>query len=1456
MNSHPSSPELSTLLANLVGDASRGISTAELLEILEQTGLSISDERLSSDSAIMACLQKSELTFGELMALAKHNALIETALSGNLVLPNFHLVSEQLNQCFEKTVRSRDWKKGKVSHRTPKLGRVDPERLAASFCSLHGQQWNRGDYEDKFTVTEMCAPLLYCTALELNGMETVHKYIGREPSGRSVRDISLDSANLPYNPFVDAGVVMSSALVKNSERLADRFNYIKSVWKRATGNSSISFANSHYLSQRRHAHHAYCLAYMLMEHSSFPANVNLQDTMDFYFMNCCIEASTQELAILAATLAGGGVCPTTNTRVFSAEHVQMCLSMMSSCGMGEHSGSLQFTIGFPCKSSLSGFTMVVIPNLGGFCTFSPRLNPQSEISTFGLAFAEEFVSRFGLHTFDSFAVQDAHVYREIFRSPGTSQDADDDAIPEAAVHLDGPEGPAFDVNKGSAVLQEANLLKKTQSASSQTSRANADATNSASLARGAEFLADELFYCVANGNADHLRRVFARGVDVNLPDYDMRTCLHIAASEGHLECVKLLCLFGANAAAVDRFGNTPLDDARAEGYVDVVNYLENPPAYAQASAAHDYHVLEKLGAGTQFSAADSLGSACDSDSEGPAADVDLDFPHAPAADPAPDGCANVDDIPEGVPVNVKDGSDSPNLGHIESAKTIEDLDDQSQTQSDESPQAANKTISLSRDTSSKNRRENSENSESSIVGKHEKKMGEASHQETQEGKLRSRENSDKSPQAASPDLGNSPTLQPTRSHLSSGLRTYHMLMEAISQNLASPENRDFELDTDTEQVASENGDAGSEASHVGGPLADLLLRGLDGQRTPKRPTNSAFDKERMERMIEALTQIYTDEAGVEHCRPPTDLDLLNALHHQGIGTEERYNNLAREFSKCSSDHHNNNARTEVPPTSFDFVHENVDGQNGPTSRHHERRKSMAEKRNSCDEGRGRELTARRLLYFCDKFPYIEKVLQGRAVICNFKHFSEDMIEIFEEAKSHREGKVADYIPQLARQDPEKFGIAVCSIDAQRFSYGDARDPFCVQSCSKPISYCIAHELVGEGVIHRHVAHEPSGRNFNELTLNKYGLPHNPLINAGAIMTASLILPEVSSEDRFDYVTSVWTKLAGGEEPGYSNETFLSEMFTADRNRCLGYLMKEKGAFPAHVNSTQALEEVLEFYFQMCSLEATAESLSVVAATLANGGVCPISQKRVFRAETVRNCLSIMASSGMYDYAGEFQFSIGVPAKSGVAGALLIVVPNVMGICTWSPRLDKLGNSARGIQFCKLLQEKYTIHRYSLLRGVSKKLDTRDFSKDFYLQRRCQRLVEAATRGDLKALKLCASEGVSLDTADYDGRTAAHLAASENNLQFLKMLHAAGANMNAVDRWGHTPLDDAVLLDLTEIIAFLNMVDATRGPNERTPVPRRPPTPVTVTACHQVDTRQKIEKQKYPSPSAAAKSAFP
>jgi glutaminase len=330
------------------------------------------------------------------------------------------------------------------------------------------------------------------------------------------------------------------------------------------------------------------------------------------------------------------------------------------------------------------------------------------------------------------------------------------------------------------------------------------------------------------------------------------------------------------------------------------------------------------------------------------------------------------------------------------------------------------------------------------------------------------------------------------------------------------------------------------------------------------------------------------------------------------------------------------------------------------------------------------------------------------------------------------------------------------------------------------------EQHGEDKVHKHVGREPSGVSFNELKLNKDGRPHNPMINAGAIMCCSLVKPEQEFADRFDFVMNTWQALAGGDKAGFSNAVYLSERATADRNFALGYFMRENGAFPANTDLIQALE----FYFQCCSIELTADQMSVVAATLANAGVCPTTGKRVFSPKTVQNCLSLMYSCGMYDFSGEFAFTIGLPAKSGVSGALMVVVPNVAGFCIWSPRIDKHGNSVRGLAFCKRLVERFNFHNYDNLNGLSDKKDPRRRSQQAAIDG-LTAITYAASKGDVTAVQQLVAIGVDLNGGDYDGRTPLHLAASEGHEKVVRYLIQRGANVNPRDRWGGTPLADAL-----------------------------------------------------------------
>eukprot|EP00930_Biecheleria_cincta_P003872 TRINITY_DN104785_c0_g1_i1.p1 TRINITY_DN104785_c0_g1~~TRINITY_DN104785_c0_g1_i1.p1 ORF type:complete len:734 (-),score=117.49 TRINITY_DN104785_c0_g1_i1:304-2448(-) len=412
-------------------------------------------------------------------------------------------------------------------------------------------------------------------------------------------------------------------------------------------------------------------------------------------------------------------------------------------------------------------------------------------------------------------------------------------------------------------------------------------------------------------------------------------------------------------------------------------------------------------------------------------------------------------------------------------------------------------------------------------------------------------------------------------------------------------------------------------------------------------------------------------------------------------------------------------------------------------------------------------------------------------------------ETYEKVLPEIGGANADYIPELEKVDPDQFAISFCSIDGQRTSVGDASTQFSIQSCSKPINYLIALSNFGAEYVHNSVGKEPSGVRFNQMVLKEVptpdqpnrAVPHNPLINSGAIMATSMVFPEVQDlSDRREKVMDVWRQLSGGASSpiGFSQETYHSESKTADRNWCLGYMMKERGAFPPCFTS---LEATLESYFQICSLLSTCDAMSVMAATLANGGLCPLTGVRVFEADHVRRVLPIMLTCGMYDYSGEWAYEVGLPAKSGVGGCIFMVIPNVGGVAVWSPKLDSLGNSKRGVLVAKELVRRLAIHNFEVFSGLTRTKIVITMQKYEEDQGHITGILFAAAQGDVSALMSFANSGADLFAADYDLRTALHLAAAENHAHvvcyLVHLVQGDLAKLSPRDRWGGTPLGDAI-----------------------------------------------------------------
>jgi glutaminase len=284
----------------------------------------------------------------------------------------------------------------------------------------------------------------------------------------------------------------------------------------------------------------------------------------------------------------------------------------------------------------------------------------------------------------------------------------------------------------------------------------------------------------------------------------------------------------------------------------------------------------------------------------------------------------------------------------------------------------------------------------------------------------------------------------------------------------------------------------------------------------------------------------------------------------------------------------------------------------------------------------------------------------------------------------QEGEVATYIPELAKANPEWFGICLAMTDGRVYEVGDTRQRFTIQSISKPFTYGLALEDRGRNTILAKIGVEPTGDAFNSISLAPgTGCPLNPMINAGAIAAASLIAGH-SPEDKLHRLLATFSMFAG-RELSLDDTVYESERDTGHRNRAIGHMLRNFDII------TEDPEPALNLYFQQCSISVDCRDLSIMAATLANGGINPITGERAIRRELVESILGVMTTCGMYDYAGEWVYWVGMPAKSGVAGGVVAVLPGQLGIGVFSPRLDKRGNSVRGVSACRDLSRDFNLH---------------------------------------------------------------------------------------------------------------------------------------------------------------------
>jgi len=276
-----------------------------------------------------------------------------------------------------------------------------------------------------------------------------------------------------------------------------------------------------------------------------------------------------------------------------------------------------------------------------------------------------------------------------------------------------------------------------------------------------------------------------------------------------------------------------------------------------------------------------------------------------------------------------------------------------------------------------------------------------------------------------------------------------------------------------------------------------------------------------------------------------------------------------------------------------------------------------------------------------------------------------------------DGELASYIPELSNVDNTKFGIHLSTVDHRHFDYGDSQERFSIQSISKVFSLSMAFRLEGDSLWKR-VGVEPSGNAFNSLSQLELecGIPRNPFINAGALLICDVLISHLQNPKE-EFISFI-RRLAGKEDINYCERIAFSEKEHGYRNAAMVNFMKSYG------NIKNDVEEVLDFYFNLCSIEMSCAELSQAMMYLCSDGINPLNKEEVVTPSRAKRINAIMQLCGFYDEAGEFAFKVGLPGKSGVGGGIVAIYPCKYSIALWSPKLNKKGNSYRGMKILEFI----------------------------------------------------------------------------------------------------------------------------------------------------------------------------
>lgn len=310
----------------------------------------------------------------------------------------------------------------------------------------------------------------------------------------------------------------------------------------------------------------------------------------------------------------------------------------------------------------------------------------------------------------------------------------------------------------------------------------------------------------------------------------------------------------------------------------------------------------------------------------------------------------------------------------------------------------------------------------------------------------------------------------------------------------------------------------------------------------------------------------------------------------------------------------------------------------------------------------------------------------RHALTSANEFESALERAYKAQVDNQGGRIADYIPELSKANPNHFGMAIATAKGRIYEVGNTDIPFTIQSVSKAFAFCLALEVAGPELVESRVGVEPSGDPFNAIVFDpETNRPFNPMVNAGAIAVAG-ILHEKIGKDSFAFLLERFSE-AAGNRLDLNQAVYLSESETGHRNRAIAHLLLANEALAVPP------DEALDLYFKLCSINVSAADLAWMGATFANMGTNPVNKHSAFDIGAVRSTLAVMFTCGMYDYAGHWAYDVGIPAKSGVGGGIVGVVNRQLGIASYSPKLDAKGNSVRGVGGFQVLADHFGLHAF-------------------------------------------------------------------------------------------------------------------------------------------------------------------